>query len=120
MIVDTLIDILTNAYNVPVFRQGSLSDDAAYPDEFFTFWNSYTEDHSHYDDDDYGYVWSFDVNFYSTDPDRTYSVIADAERVLKDNGFIISGKGSDIPSDEPTHTGRGIEVEFLEISESED
>jgi hypothetical protein len=47
-------------------------------------------------------------------------VIADAERVLKNNGFIISGKGYDIPSDEPTHTGRGIEVGFLEISESED
>ena len=47
-------------------------------------------------------------------------MIADAERILKNNGFIISGKGSDIPSDEPTHTGRGIEVEFLEIPESED
>lgn len=115
MIVDTLIDILTTEYKVPVFRQGSLSDDDAYPDEFFTYWNSYTEDHSHFDNEDYGYVWTFDVNFYSTDPDRTYSIIESVAALLKNNGFIVSGKGMDIMSDEPSHTGRSIEAEYLEI-----
>lgn len=115
MVVDDLIEILSDKFNLPVIRQGSLSDDDVYPDEFFTFWNNSTEDHAHYDDDVYGYVWDFDLNFYSTDPDRTYSVLAEAKAELKKHGFIIDGVGFDAFSDEPTHTGRGIGVLFLEI-----
>ena len=114
MIVDTLIDILTDKYNLPVYRQGSLSADEAYPEEFFTFWNNSTEDHAHYADEVFGIVWDFDLNFYSTDPDRTYSVLSDAAKELKKHGFIIDGNGYDAMSDEPTHTGRGIGVLFLQ------
>ena len=35
MIIDDLIDILTDEFNLPVYRQGSMSDDATYPEEFF-------------------------------------------------------------------------------------
>lgn len=120
MIVDDLIEILTEKFELPVYRQGSLSEEEGYPEEFFTFWNNSTEDHAHYDDQVYGWVWDFDVNFYSTDPDRTYSVLDEAARELKKNGFIIDGRGYDAMSDEPTHTGRGIGVLFLQIGESGD
>lgn len=114
MIVDTLIDILSTKFEVPVYRQGSMSEDEAYPEEFFTFWNNGSEDHAHYDNDDYGIEWSFDVNFYSANPDRTYSVLDEARAELKKHGFIIDGRGYDVMSDEPTHTGRGIGVLFLQ------
>ena len=120
MIIDDLIDILTDEFNLPVYRQGSMSDDATYPEEFFTYWNNDSEDHSHYDNKDYGYVWDIDVNFYSTDPDRTYSVIDTVAALLKSHGFTIDGRGHDVMSDEPTHTGRGIEVLYLQIGESGD
>ena len=33
---------------------------------------------------------------------------------LKRDGFIVSGKGYDVESDEPTQTGRGIAVRIIE------
>lgn len=111
---DRLIEIL-ETFGYPVFRQGSLGKDMAYPDTFFTFWSTDTEDHSHYDNAEYGTVWDFDVNVYSNDPDLTYSKLLEARTALKNDGWIISGKGYDVASDEPTHTGRGMEVTFLEF-----
>ena len=111
---DKLIEIL-NEFGYPVLRQGSLSPDEKYPKHFFTFWNNDTSDHSHYDNTEYGYEWDFDINFYSVDPEKTYSILSDARKVLKQNGWIIPGKGYDVTSDEATHTGRGMRAYFLEF-----
>lgn len=111
---DKLIELL-ESLGYPVFRQGSLNESDAYPDNFFTFWNTDSPDHSYYSDSDYGTDWSFDVNFYSNNPDNTYSVLTEARILLKQNGWIVPSKGYDLVSDEPTHTGRGMIVLFLEI-----
>lgn len=107
---DQLISIL-ESLKYPVYRQGSVSK---YDDSFFTFWNNDSPDHSHYDDSDYGTEWDFDVNFYSTDPELTYSVLSQARILLKQNGWIIPSKGYDVMSDEATHTGRGMRALYLE------
>lgn len=112
---DLLISTLEK-FGYPVFRQGSLSEDEKYPDYFFTFWNNGSFDESHYDNDAVSFVWDFDVNFYSIDPALTYSKLLKAKQALKNEHFIISGKGYDVPSDEVTHTGRGINVLFLETN----
>ena len=83
-------------------------------DSFFTFWNSDAPDHSYYDNRSYGTAWAFMVNFYSIDPELTYSVPEAARDLLKENGWIVPGRGYDVYSDEPTHTGRGITVYYLE------
>lgn len=111
---ENLIAVL-ETFGYPVYRQGSLSDTDTYPDSFFTFWNNDSPDHSHYDNTDYGTEWDFDVNFYSNNPDLTYSVLLEARTLLKENGWVIPEKGHDVMSDEPTHTGRGITALFLEI-----
>lgn len=111
---DSLIEILST-FGYPVIRQGSLSDDDRYPDNFFTFWNNDSSDHSHYDNSEYGTTWDFDVNFYSVDPANTYSVLSQAKTALKAAKWIISGQGYDVASDEPTHTGRGMNVTYLQI-----
>lgn len=110
---DLLIELLSS-FGYPVIRQGSMSDDESYPNDFFTFWNNESPDHAHYDNDDYGTEWDFDVNFYSTNPAKTYTVLADARTLLKQNKFVVPGKGYDVMSDEPTHTGRGLQVLYLE------
>ena len=110
---DALIDTLSNL-GYPVIRQGSMSDDTSYPDHFFTFWNNDSSDHSHYDNAEYGIVWDFDVNFYSINPSKTYSVLREARAALKKAGWIISGEGYDVASDEPTHTGRGMNATYLQ------
>lgn len=111
---DNLIEVL-ESFGYPVYRQGSLAEDGAYPDSFFTFWNNDSPDHSYYDGEEYGTDWDFDVNFYSNDPEKTYKVLADARIKLKEAKWIIPGKGYDVASDEVTHTGRGMQVFYLQV-----
>lgn len=111
--IDELIELL-ESFGYPVFRQGSLTEDTPYPDSFFTFWNTSSPDHAYYDNVDYGSVWDFDVNAYSNDPEKTYELIESARSLLKRNGWIIPNRGYDLPTDEPTHTGRGMNAIYLE------
>lgn len=106
---------LLRTFGYPVQLQGSLAKDEAYPQSFFTFWNNSSDDGSHYDNEAVKYIWDFTVSFYSTDPALTNTVILEAKRLLKANGWIVGGKGYDVPSDEATHTGRAIDVLFVEL-----
>lgn len=110
---DLLISLL-ESFGYPVFLQGSLNENEAYPESFFTFWNNETPDGSHYDNEAINYIWNFDVNFYSVDPELVNTMLLNAKALLKQNGFIVGGKGYDVASDEPTHTGRGINVLIIE------
>jgi len=111
---DLLIELL-ESFGYPVFLQGSLSADEPYPTSFFTFWNNSSDGDSFYDNDERKTVWNFDLNFYSIEPTLVNTKLIEAKTLLKENGFIVTGKGYDISSDEPTHTGRGINVLKIEI-----
>lgn len=110
---DALITIL-ESFKYEVYRQGSMSDDQSYPETFITFWNNDSPDHAHYDNTDYGTSWDFDVNVYSTDPSITYSLLDEIRSALKAENWIPTSRGYDVASDEPTHTGRGMNVLYLE------
>lgn len=110
---EELIKIL-ETFNFPVFQQGTLNKDDLYPDSFFTFWNNDSADDEFYDNKENAYIWDFDVNFYSNDPNLVNTKLLEAKKILKQNGFIVRGKGYDVASDEPTHTGRGINVLKIE------
>lgn len=114
MMEDALTTIL-ESFNYPVFRQGSMSNEDAYPETFITFWNNDSPDHTHYDNSEYGTEWDFNVYVYSSDPARTYSLLDEIRAELKKNGWIPTSKGFDVASDEPTHTGRGIECLYLQV-----
>ena len=60
------------------------------------------------------FIWDFTIYFYSTDPALVNTKIVDAKNLLKQNGWVVAGKGYDVPSDEPTHTGRAIDVLYKE------
>nr|DAW56641.1 MAG TPA: hypothetical protein [Bacteriophage sp.] len=92
-------------FGYPVFLQGSLNEDDAYPDSFITFWTDDVTDEAHYDDDATAWAWDFSVIFYSNDPVLVNSKPEEIRKALKAAGFIPQGKGRDIPSDEPSHTG---------------
>ncbi len=109
---DLLIEIL-ESFGYPVKLQGSLLPDEPYPEHFFTFWNNSSYGESFYDDDEQSTVFDYDVNFYSTNPEWVYTKLRAAIVALKKAGFIISGDGYSVASDEPTHDGRGINVLFL-------
>lgn len=111
---DKLIEVL-ESFDYPVIRQGSLAEDEAYPDDFFTFWNNDSSDASHYDNESKSSVYDYDVNFYSNSPAHTYSKLRDAITLLKSEGFIVTSDGHDVASDEDTHTGRGVNVLYLKV-----
>lgn len=109
LILDTITEM-----GYPIYLQGSMSNDAVYPDTFFTFWNNSTESIRFYDNTETGCVWDFDLNVYSNDPSLVNSLLVTAKAELKKLGFIINGKGYDVLSDEETHTGRGINLLYIE------
>lgn len=115
---EQLIELLSS-FGYPVFLQGSLSQDEAYPQSFFTFWNNDTEDQNHYDNEAIAYVWDFDINFYSTDTTLVNTMLLQVKALLKANKWIVGGKGYDVASDEPTHTGRGMNALYLELNKEE-
>lgn len=108
-----LIDELEK-FGYPVFLQGSLNEDEAYPDSFITFWVDDTTDNSHHDNDTTSYAWDFSVIFYSSDPALVNSKPEEIRKALKQAGFIPQGKGRDIPSDEPSHTGWAQDYFYIE------
>lgn len=101
-------------FGYPVIQQGSLNEDEQYPETFFTFWNNSTDENSHYDNKPNNYAWDFDLNVYSNNPETVNSLLLEAKEKLIEAGFIVNGKGYDVASDEPTHTGRGINVKIIE------
>lgn len=113
---DALIALL-ETFKYPVMRQGSLDAEAEYPETFFTFWNNNEEGEQFYDNDVFKIVHDFDVNVYSSNPETTYSLLKDARDLLKQNGWILVRMGYDMASDEITHTGRGMNVLFLEYKQ---
>lgn len=106
---DLLIETL-EALGYPVKLQGSLLPEESYPDHFFTFWNDSADGTSFYSNDEGAIIWSYSLNFYSVDVVLVNSVLLEAKRLLKAKGFIVSGAGYSVMSDEPTHTGRGIDL----------
>ena len=112
---DSLIEILSG-FGVPVIRQGSLAPDEVYPPTFFTFWNNEETGESYYDNETKSVFYSFDVNVYSEDVEKTYSFLKDARAALKASGWNCPERGHDVASDEITHTGRGFTATFLEMN----
>lgn len=106
---DLLFSIL-DEFGYEYFEQGSLSATDDYPDHFFTHWNNDSSDGSHHDNRATSIIYDWDLNFYSCDPAMAYSVLREAITKLKQAGFIISGDGHSVASDEPTHTGRGVNI----------
>lgn len=109
-----LIDTLS-AFGFPVYLQETVNPSEAYPDNFITFWTDYTADNAHYDDDVHSVDWNFTVIFYSNNPTLVNTKPKEIIKAMRNAGFIPQGKGQDIPSDVPTHTGWAMEFIYTEI-----
>ena len=109
---DLLISTLEGLFGYPVILQGSLSPDEDYPEHFFTYWNNSADGIAFYSNEEGAIVWDYSLNFYSKDPQAVNTKLMEAKAALKAAGFIVTGAGHSVVSDEPTHTGRGIEVKY--------
>ena len=112
---DLIISTLSKL-GYPVKQQGSFLPNEKYPDHFFTFWNDTADGSGFYSNNETATEWQYSVNFYSIDPalvSNIFKVIRDkdtAKSLLIAAGFVVSGAGYDVASDENTHTGRGITI----------
>lgn len=111
--IELLLESLST-FKYPVLLQGSLAADRKYPDHFFTFWNNDTHEAAYYNNQSHKTIWDYDLNFYSIDPLWVNSKLLEAINLLKNNGFTINSKGYDVSSDEPGHTGRGVNIIYIE------
>ena len=111
---DLLIEKLS-ALGYPVILHGSMAEDEAFPDSFITFYTLDAPEAAAFDNDTALTVWQYQVNFYSNDPALVESEPKRIRAALKLAGFIPQGKGRDLPSDEPTHTGWTCDYYYLEI-----
>ena len=102
MMKELLINTLS-ALGYPVYLQGSAPQ--KYPKHFITYWTIDTPAAAEYDNALMLTAWQFYVYFYSTDPALLQSGAEKIRAALKAAGFIPQGKGRDLLSDEPTHTG---------------
>lgn len=105
---------LLASFGYPVFLQGSMNIDAAYPDSFFTFWNDDTDGAAFYDNDARVFNWAFTVYFYSSNPATVNTIMPQLRTLLRANGWIVDGVGYDVSTDVETHTGRAIDVLYLQ------
>lgn len=96
-----------------VALQGSMT--GTYPDSFITFFTTDSPEQGFYDGVPHGTVWNYTVIFYTNNPRLISTVPMEIYKALKAVGFVPQGKGRDIPSDEPTHTGWANDYLYLEI-----
>ena len=97
-------------YGFPVMLQGTLNPGEAYPETFITFWTDNASDGAHFDNETTSFDWAFSIILYSSNPEIVNTLPATMRTDLKAAGFIPQGKGFDIPSDKPTHTGWAMDV----------
>lgn len=106
-----LLNVL-NTFGYPVFLQGSLGENDPFPPAFFTFYINDSADISFDNKDDYC-TYQMQVIFYANDPILVESIAEQSRTALKAAGFIPNGRGTDIPSEEPTHTGWVCEYSYI-------
>lgn len=103
-----------SAFGYPVLLQGTLNPEEAYPNTFITFFVDSTDDNGHFENKTNSVNWSFSVILYSNDPEIVNTKPDEIRAALKAVGFIPQGKGNDILSDEPTHTGWAMDFIITE------
>jgi hypothetical protein len=100
---------------LPYSRQGSYEVDEKLPPSFFTFWNKDSEFDSWYGNTPYKIKWTWNIFFYTNEPDLIYSKLNEFVEKAIEKGFLVNGLGRDLPSDEPNYYGRYVEVSFIEM-----
>lgn len=108
---EILLNVL-NSLGYPVYLQGSLNADEAYPETFITFWIDGSIDNAHYNDDCVSVDWDLSVILYSNNPTTVNTKPNEIIAAMKASGFIPQGRGNDIPSDDPTHTGWAMDFKY--------
>jgi len=100
-----------------VVLQGTLDPEDGYPDNFFSYWNWETPRDGYYNNKHTKVYWGFQIIAYSSDRNFLNKMTKRAIEELEKNEFITDSDGEDIASNIKSHTGKMIEVYFIEKKE---
>ena len=104
---------LLDSLGLPVFIQGDMPEEMAYPATFVTYiWLS-SSDLWRFSNKAIATVYTAQVTVYSCFPDAIDEYLEKVILLLEKNGYSKSGNGRMIPSDEPTHLGWTIDFDFI-------
>lgn len=87
------------------YQQGTLMPSNKIPNTFVTYLQIDSEYVANFDNMPAATVWAYQVTLYDIDPASIRNKFDFVSSNLKKSGFFSRGKGRDIPSDLPTHTG---------------
>lgn len=101
------------SFGYPVFLHGTIDSDRPLPDTFITYQVTSSDDAFTFDNEPTHTAWSYPVCVYSSDPQTVDTLSSSLRAALKTAGFIPQGKGYDMLSTEPTHTGWICEYYYI-------
>lgn len=113
MVLEKIISIFEEI-GLPYRRQGSYADYEQYPDSFFTYWNVLSPYVDFGDNETHTTTYDYMIYLYSKDELEIYTKMDLFINKAKSLGFIVSGKGQDIPTDDKAFVGRAIHIYFRE------
>lgn len=113
----SVLEELELSQEFDVILQGTIDPEDGYPDNFFSYWNWETPRDGYYDNRHTKVLWGFQIVAYSTDRNFLIEMTKKAIEKLEENKFIIDSDGEDISSNLKSHTGKMIEVYFIEKKE---
>lgn len=112
--MNTELCAILKSIGFPVFLQGSLTAADEYPAAFFTYWCFEAPEGAHYDNRPHSAAWGYWVYAYADDPETVDAMADQARDKLRAAGWVINGRPIDANSDEPSHTGKMLEVHRIE------
>lgn len=110
---------IIEATGLPCWKMHEMPAETIYPPSFFTYLCESAPFGEYYDNKPFTVLWTFGIGFYSDDPRKVESETSELIKRLLSAGWTVDGKGEDVQSDEPTHTGRRIVAQKIDYFESE-
>lgn len=99
---------------VTALLQGTLLENEPIPADFVTFWTADSSSAADFDNKSALTAWEYQICCYSSSPLRLEQLAKSVRNALLSAGFIPQGKGRDLPSDLPDHTGWVCDYLYLE------
>lgn len=116
MNVDNMLKDIINELGFDLYAQGSFTSSSDYPSSFFTYTQIDSEVDRHYDNQDNRTVWSFWLNFYTTEWSTVQTVLDRVRNLLKENNWLVPNRGRTVESDSEDHVGKELTIYFIEYN----
>lgn len=114
MTVKELLISILSEFSENVYLHGTIEPNENLPDAFITFNQIDSETTLSFDNEDALTTYTFNVNYYSIDPEAVNTVPQLIRNELKKHEFICNGKGYDLMTQNENYTAWALEFQYIE------